>query len=705
MDGGIRRAPRLDSAQTAIARAGAAVVLWHSKERGKVMKANQSTAVAFAMLSLLLAGAPQGVALTLNHNVSFTAVNRNPWTDGPMFREQWVNKDLQQAFTVSVPTVGLSPTALMSDFLGIPNIGFVRAGGVASGNIGLDLGLYVDGGRLNITYPGTGRIDIATRGATGVSTLGYTRTNTSFTPGLYREFKPNLGMVMALLGGPGYDSLNSIPGYETEHFQNPVFKTSFPTAAAWADLHWNLNAGVRVEAGALRLRNPITGSIECVLCTSRQFTANNADSVRLIDINPAGVQVIGLGRQQISGSDIALGYGSVSVSYPNLAVGGGLQAGSTTLFGTQAREIMAFNGNLEQLVPFVGAFLHQGVGPFDLKLLGVEGGPKLSLYQDFTVKVAPKLELNFSRPVEWLSPGGAQITNQIVAPLGQALDWRPIPGAFDNKLVVQPRYLLDGEVRNTTGLALGYELYIDALEADTGLGKVGPVPAGHLQADDALRLPPLYDHAFSLGLGAIKARNINLDVVSPVWAEVGDIGQTPVTLVGGRQLSGDDLGGLFSLTFRIGSHDYTRQVGGSYVRIATAGGRDEDQLLLRLNQALFIEREAGDVRIGDLLCLYCEDNAARLAGSDPFFTDQGEDLYFNPLFSFRSDDIDAGAAQLQGSATALAQLRPPVAVLGAAVAEGDFGFGPITDVPEPASWVLGLAGGLLVCGRRLQRAV
>lgn len=638
----------------------------HDPHRRHHSTAFSRSAVAVACAALALAAAvPQSRAYTRSDNVGFTTVNQNPWAAGDafVFDESW---GFNVPFSnVALAPVGLNPLdTLLRSFMGI-DVGFARVGAVASGSFGMEFGVYADGGRMNITYPGTGRIDIATRPATNdISLLSAARTTTAFTPGLYREFTPDTGLLMAIYGGPGYDSLNSIPGWETERFRNPVFQTAFPKAAAWADVDWNLSAGVRVEAGVARVR--VGPEVICLGCTSRTINvAGHADTARLVHINPGSVNIIGLGSQPLSGQEFGLGGGTLRVSYPEVAVAGGLQGGGNSLFGQGLREILAFNGNLEQMVPILGPFLRQDVGPFRVKLLGVTGGPTVSLYQDFEVHIDPTIELRFSAPVTWWSPAGPVQTMRIVAPVGEAIDWKPMLGSRNGSISVQPTYHLNATLSNETGLAVGFELAFDSLEVQPG--DLGPIDLGTLDSDAALRLP-LFEDEFSIALQPITTRSIQLDVTSPVFLEATEVGSVIVDVGTVRWLGTEGDLSRFELGLEVATHA---------------------------------------VHVGDLLCLSCVQGVG--GGFNPmsgFFTDGDEEMFFTSLYTFRQDIGGPGAPQLNGAAKPIDQLMPPSYAVGDPTPESDFGFGPITPIPEPGTWALWLAGGglmALLLGRERRR--
>lgn len=668
---------------------------------------------AFALC--VLASAVQ--AYNVQQNVAFSVVNQNPWTSGAAFYDSWVNRDLAVSLDLPVPNVNLSPTGAVLGLLGLPEIGFARIGGKLSGSAALEFGYVVDGGRMNLQYPGVGRIDFATRPNTNqISALGATRTSTAWQTGFDRELIAAVPDLIRI-GGLGYDPARSIPGRGLGKMQAPGFQTYFPRAAAWATFDWSASASLMTQAGLLRTRNPFKPSeIICVGCVQKSVNLGQwDDAAKLIDVNKRGVEVIGLGRQPLFGTDIQLGAGSVRVDYPDVSVKGTLQ-GPGQLAGTGAKPIVSFNGNLEQLVPLLGPFLRQGIPftPLEVKLLGVTGGPKLSLYQDFEVDLKPELKLTFGTPVAWRKADGSRsITHEIRVAVGESFDWSPIIGRTGGQVVAKPTYVLGGQVTNRTGLALGYDVNVDALEVDLGIETLGPLQVARLQEDAAIRLPAFYaPEPFALRPTTVDTAKIELNALSPIFKDSVQVGDVPVWLQDYTILGAADGGGtrvqlqfagaggrLFAL------ENKTVEVTGQIHQLLSPFYDNVLQTVLELPDDLRITEWAGyDVGIGGLICLFCPDGSSQFGEPSPSFVDGLDRVYINTLLEgeFRTDDPSRpDSALLDGQTTDLATLSGPNWEVGPTLQASDFGFGPTPAVPEPGQAALLLAGlGALGAWRR-----
>jgi hypothetical protein len=656
-------------------------------------------------------------AYNVQQNVAFSVVNQNPWTAGPSFFESWVNRDLSASLAVPVPNVNLSPTGEVLKLIGLPEIGFARIGGSLVGSAALELGYVVDGGRMNLQYPGVGRIDFATQPNTNyISALGATRTNTSWQTGFNRELIAAVPDLVRI-GGIGYDPARSIPGQGLGRMQAPGFQTYFPQAAAWATFEWSASASLVTQAGLLRTRNPFDpDEIICFGCVQKSVNLGTWDgAAKLIDVNKKGVEVIGLGRQPLFGSDINLGAGSVRVDYPDVSVKGTLK-GASQLTGTDAKPIISFNGNLEQLVPLLGPFLRQGVPftPLEVKLLGVSGGPTLSLYQDFEVNLKPELKLTFGTPVAWRKPDGSRaITNEIRVAVGESFDWSPIIGGAGGRIEAKPTYVLGGKVTNRTGLALGYDVKVDALEVDLGFETLGPLEVARLRNDAAIRLAPFYaPEPFALTPTTVDTARFSLNALSPIFRDGVQVGDVPVSLQDYSILGLGDGGTRVRLNLvaerprQFGFSGKAVEVTGQIRQLLSPFYDNVLQTVLELPQDLRITDWAGyDVALGNLICLYCPDGSSQFGDPSPSFVDGIDQVYINTLAEgeFRADDPSRpDAPLLNGRTTDLATLRGPAWEVGATVAASDFGFGPTPAVPEPANAVM-LLGGLVALGAWLRR--
>lgn len=572
-------------------------------------------------------------ATLVSANVAFTKVNQNPWKEGDAYANAWSYDDLQTNLRVNVPSVGASASGILADFLGLPSIGFANIGGSFDGNAGLSLGYAVNGGRMNITYPGRGTVDFATLPGTDKVTAGFNvPTQTSFDPGLLRLFAPVGGAAeLAGIAGGGYAPGESIPGIPIDRFFEPTFQTSFPNAAAWATFGYDIDAGLFAEAGVAKVLG------ECVLCVRRNVDLDSAETIELVNVNKNGVEVIGAGRADLFGQDIAFGTGSLRVDYPDVAVKGVLQADGRTVAGDNAKPILSLNASFEKLLPFVGALLRQSIGPFDVTLLSVDGGPILSLYQDFKLDVMPKVTLKFDTVVEWVKDDGSYFVNEIDAMLGDTVDWRPLLGSRAD-IKVQTIFRPEGTITNETGFALGYNLDINALSVDTGFGDLGPIDVATLTEDAAIRLPPFYTNTFGINLPQIALNPKTLNVVSPILDTLDDVSFS----VSGVQDLGNRQYKLTVINVATG-FSYTLDAAGRTELIGSTLGGDGAQEIFIADENVRLstqESEIALINLGRGFCIACENGALAFAAVSPSFFDAGEQLFIPDLTNYRRDIVD-----------------------------------------------------------------
>lgn len=642
------------------------------------------------LLGVVLCGwAVSGHATTLSANVAHTAVNVNPWTGGPAFSDGWTYDDIAASLRGDVPAVGVSLTGPLKGVLGIPRIGFAEAGATVRGDFSLELGYAVSGGRLNITYPGRGTVDIATRPGDLVIAGKPVVTESRFDPGLSRVMRP-LGVDLSLLGGAGYAPAASIPGFGFDTFDQPRFQTAFPNAAAWMTLNYDIAAGLYAEAGIAK-----SDLLGCLGCVRREFARHGTGSVEIVNVNRKGVQVLGETRVAAFDQTFGLGAASLRVSYPDVSVSGQLQGDGRTLAGGGSRRVLEVVGNLEQLVPLVGPFLSQSVGPFTVKLLGLEGGPTFSLYQDFTVRIDPQVALVFNQDVLTHVGGQSHLTRVVQGRLGDRLDWTPLIGSARTDLTVQALFMPRATVTNHTGFSVGYQVTADALSAELAGLQLGPAQTVTLSNDLAIKLPAFFTSEFEVDLDPIALSPRSLTVGGVLADEFLD----RQFFVGGVT---EESPGLF----RIAVLDDLGRLAGS----ASASGRLQrrlDTLSDLPPELLFIAEEdvvadvrlcddgcdTGQVNLGAFLCVVCRAHNEVFAAVSPSFVDGGETLFINDLGRFRADEtLFDGVPALDRQARVLS--LSDVLTIGEPVPFG-------TPVPlPPTAWLFALSLTALPLARR-----
>lgn len=643
-------------------------------------------------LAVLLASGPAG-AVELLQNLSYNRA-LNPWDSGSPLVKGWQDSYGGQ-LALEVPTVDMSVSSLLSSFLDLPKIGFVESSLRGQAGLWLDLGYQVSGGVLALKYPGQARLDFGS----GLSAGRYNSVATGFTPGLQRAVvQPGAAANVLGVGYRPPAGLESSFGFD--QYSAPSFATSFPQAAAWASLRYDAQASLGITAGVARAAG------ECLLCKRLEAGISAADTIPLLKVDSNGVEIAGLPPVKLFGQSIALGAASVQLNYPDVKVRGGLAADGRSLGSEASASLLRFDAPLEKLVPVAGAFLSQKLGPVDLTLLAGNAGPDLSVYQRFDIAVAPRVQLDFSSLVQFRRAGETSVGRRITVDLGESFEWQPLLNQL-GQVTVRPTYLLDGSVRNVTGLGLGVHVDVDALKATLPpLPTMGPVEVARV--NETLLKIPVYDQTFAidrttlpgtpatLSLAASFADGASMDV-HLVAAELlgAPSGQRPEPGAAGTwRLSFDSVLGPFSAqaTGRAGGvlldDGVPRDMQGG--DIGFPAGRENPRLLsdlvLLADAPVSAELQVPDaasasgysarqLQLGSMFCIVCSDVAGALADQGNFIDDGQTRLYMNRL-----DEafVDAGVAS--SFSTAHAVLAQP------AITQ------QISVVPEPAPAALWLAG-------------
>ncbi len=427
----------------------------------------------------LAQGQSNEAPVSVSHQLNYIATQRNPWAAGASLEQGDEAMIGLPRINQSLPTTGFNPYQALANLFGIslPEIGFAEMGGYIRGEAVLKLGYRVSGGRLDISYPA--EVELTMQRADPVRTDVEVIVETRFSPGLRR-----LGVMSNRPTCPGEDprfipcGLSETVLRTFEISVEPRFSTTFPTASAYARFEYDLDAGAFVAAGVAR-----AGSL-CFVCYRRSYRFPRRGQHDLVRVSPSGIEIAGLDPIRLFDQTIPVGPGSITVSYPRLEARN-LRRGpdGLSLIAEDTQPLIEFSGAIDKLFPFIGPFLTNDIGPIGYSILGMSAGPRLSLYQNFRLEVAPRVTLHFSRPV--MHRVGDRYNQTAVigpVPIGQQIRWRPV-GLDSGPIDVQPVYDLGARFFNQTGLALGYRIDFGGLRVTAGGFEVGPVPLGTVSDD------------------------------------------------------------------------------------------------------------------------------------------------------------------------------------------------------------------------------
>jgi len=331
-----------------------------------------------------------------------------------------------------------------------------------SGKAGVEYGLALDGGALDIRYPVRITLD-----------LPYAADGSG---------APKIGEGFTI------DSTWSIVNYKTK---NPAGTPSTSLNAMLASDGPALRAFIDLigEAGAT-----VKGELCVVGCLPQSVGFNFAESWEVAALNRGGDgQIRALGQQVSGAGALAGGILQYDLKIPTLDAKGTMQPDKSLAASTQDKVIGLGLGIDELISMLIGVPLsdsfgfnlagkHIGVG---YNLLEADAWLNLLLAQKLGFAAVPVVELEFSSPVEMLE-GGNWVSkgNSIVFNAGESVTLRA-PGA--QFLGVVPTYGLFGAATNDMDLKLEGELSVSALGLTSTVGNLGP----------------LYSDKLSFGIGSL----------------------------------------------------------------------------------------------------------------------------------------------------------------------------------------------------------
>lgn len=473
-------------------------------------------------------------SISITHRLNYVAVQRNPWAAGASIEQGDEEEIRPPSINHSLPTTGFNPYQAIASFfdISLPSIAFAEMGGHLRGDAVLRMGYRVSGGSLDIHYPA--EVELTMQRAEPARTDEDVVVNTRFSPGLRR-----LGVMAPRATCGGEDSrfvscrLSEQVLRVVEITDQPRFSTSFPTASAYATFEYDLEASAYIEVGAVRV-----GS-SCYICARAAYRFPRRGRHDLVRVTPSGIEIMGLDPIPLFDQTIRVGPGNVTVSYPRLEARN-VRRGpdGLSLIAEDAQPLIHFSAAIDRLFPFIGPFLTNDIGPIGYSILGMAGGPRLGLYQDFRLNVAPTVTLHFSRAVMHRVGNGWNRTTVIgPVPIGQQIRWRPQP-LSGMPIEIQPVYDLGARFSNRTGLSLGYQIEFGGLRLTAGGYQAGPIPLGTVTNNALVKLEAFCcDGDFDVGFDPIRPAPIQVQV-QVALGDVADLEDRRPVVPGLRQQRG-----------------------------------------------------------------------------------------------------------------------------------------------------------------------
>lgn len=432
-------------------------------------------AAACVTLSLTLAAAtPASADIVVEENVAFNARKINPYTGGPAFVKQEVislipNEVFNGKIRADLPFIDVDPVAVALEALlgvSLPSLVKAQIGATVAGNTNLSFGYYVTAGQLDISYPARSSLGFETVGG-GNYVLGNQQYSiqSDFLPGVSRRIVPV--EFLQTSGGAGYAAA-PIGGFSSIDYAAPWFATTSPWAQAWVDASADIHTGIHTKVTAL----------SGVKSWRKDINIDASVGGRLVEVDPSGLWVAGEPVLEVNLDEpygpvpVVGGAAELTIQVPKLDVTSDPINGRV-LHARRVKPVVTLTGNLEKLIPFIGGWLHNSIGPLEYDLLQLSGGPQVGLYQEMTFTPQPRVRLTFSEPVKvagtregadvHAGAGPFHVTQIAEFDLGQNdVIWKPLFSNSDS-ITIKPTYLMNAMFRNETGVDVSLLVDVDSL--------------------------------------------------------------------------------------------------------------------------------------------------------------------------------------------------------------------------------------------------
>ncbi|MCC7007999.1 MAG: PEP-CTERM sorting domain-containing protein [Acidobacteria bacterium] len=538
--------------------------------------------------------------------LNFAAVSQSPWAAAKAFV---LDKTLQipdPHFSGHVdPTIETSPIDALLDILGISlDIGSLKIHPSATFDAGLTAHYHVNGGELNVNYPRDLELNLPDRIPADPFTI-----SASFATGVTPPRQFPIATVTSVAGA-GYGLFVGSPMMASQFAFRPAagFTTTFPFAEARLDVNVDASASINLEGCILT----------CFDLGSVDLPSVHHDQEILEVSTLKGLYVMGQPVFEF-GEPLSLnGWAELTVHALDLSVTGDLQP-DRTLAGSDSQPVFDFGFNVEQLIPFIGQFLHREFAGFGYELLKLEPHATLGVYQRFSFEPSVQVALEFSEPVIF----DGRATNQVSFGVGESITVSPTT-SYSTQMSIKPTFYLENTFHNETGVFINGSMLVEALKLEDPV-ELGPAFRTNLDLF-TLTLPPLFNESFSVN-------------VPPITTD---------TLTLARDI---DFGGLLTMHHVFDDEDtgesvYDVDIAGLYAGRAVGFERmvsrldrpdhPEQQSVLDVDDGFVVTNPSHPLygmSLGDL-CVVCSDISSYFLPTNPALTDNVGTLFFSNLSTF-----------------------------------------------------------------------